>query len=278
MMGILYLCATPIGNMEDITLRCLKVLREVDIIAAEDTRRTSKLLNHYEIKNSLISYYEHNKKTKGEKIINILLEGKNVALVTDAGMPCISDPGEDLVKLSLENNIEVVAIPGASASLTALSVSGLATNRFVFEGFLAVKGKNRIKRLEEIAREKRTIILYEAPHRLLLTLKDLLKYLGNRSISISRELTKKFEETIRTNIKGAIDTFTDRDIKGEFVLVIEGKLNEDGIDNVYWESFDIEEHLIFLIHTGFSKKDAIAEVARLRNIPKKEVYKISIEI
>lgn len=277
-MGILYLCATPIGNMEDITLRCLKVLREVDIIAAEDTRRTSKLLNHYEIKNSLISYYEHNKKTKGEKIINILLEGKNVALVTDAGMPCISDPGEDLVKLSLENNIEVVAIPGASASLTALSVSGLATNRFVFEGFLAVKGKNRIKRLEEIAREKRTIILYEAPHRLLLTLKDLLKYLGNRSISISRELTKKFEETIRTNIKGAIDTFTDRDIKGEFVLVIEGKLNEDGIDNVYWESFDIEEHLIFLIHTGFSKKDAIAEVARLRNIPKKEVYKISIEI
>ena len=278
MMGILYLCATPIGNMEDITLRCLKVLREVDIIAAEDTRRTSKLLNHYEIKNSLISYYEHNKKTKGEKIISILLEGKNVALVTDAGMPCISDPGEDLVKLSLENNIEVVAIPGASASLTALSVSGLATNRFVFEGFLAVKGKNRIKRLEEIAREKRTIILYEAPHRLLLTLKDLLKYLGNRSISISRELTKKFEETIRTNIKGAIDTFTDRDIKGEFVLVIEGKLNEDGIDNVYWESFDIEEHLIFLIHTGFSKKDAIAEVARLRNIPKKEVYKISIEI
>ncbi|NLN48806.1 MAG: 16S rRNA (cytidine(1402)-2'-O)-methyltransferase [Clostridiales bacterium] len=278
MMGILYLCATPIGNMEDITLRCLKVLREVDIIAAEDTRRTSKLLNHYEIKNSLISYYEHNKKTKGEKIINILLEGKNVALVTDAGMPCISDPGEDLVKLSLENNIEVVAIPGASASLTALSVSGLATNRFVFEGFLAVKGKNRIKRLEEIAQEKRTIILYEAPHRLLLTLKDLLKYLGNRNISISRELTKKFEETIRTYIKGAIDTFTDRDIKGEFVLVIEGKLNEDGIDNVYWESFDIEEHLIFLIHTGFSKKDAIAEVARLRNIPKKEVYKISIEI
>ncbi len=277
-MGILYLCATPIGNMEDITLRCLKVLREVDIIAAEDTRRTSKLLNHYEIKNSLISYYEHNKKTKGEKIINILLEGKNVALVTDAGMPCISDPGEDLVKLSLENNIEVVAIPGASASLTALSVSGLATNRFVFEGFLAVKGKNRIKRLEEIAQEKRTIILYEAPHRLLLTLKDLLKYLGNRNISISRELTKKFEETIRTDIKGAIDTFTDRDIKGEFVLVIEGKLNEDGIDNVYWESFDIEEHLIFLIHTGFSKKDAIAEVARLRNIPKKEVYKISIEI
>lgn len=254
MMGILYLCATPIGNMEDITLRCLKVLREVDIIAAEDTRRTSKLLNHYEIKNSLISYYEHNKKTKGEKIINILLEGKNVALVTDAGMPCISDPGEDLVKLSLENNIEVVAIPGASASLTALSVSGLATNRFVFEGFLAVKGKNRIKRLEEIAQEKRTIILYEAPHRLLLTLKDLLKYLGNRNISISRELTKKFEETIRTDIKGAIDTFTDRDIKGEFVLVIEGKLNEDGIDNVYWESFDIEEHLIFLIHTGFSKK------------------------
>ena len=278
MMGILYLCATPIGNMEDITLRCLKVLREVDIIAAEDTRRTSKLLNHYEIKNSLISYYEHNKKTKGEKIINILLEGKNVALVTDAGMPCISDPGEDLVKLSLENNIEVVAIPGASASLTALSVSGLATNRFVFEGFLAVKGKNRIKRLEEIAWEKRTIILYEAPHRLLLTLKDLLKYLGNRNISISRELTKKFEETIRTDIKGAIDAFTERDIKGEFVLVIEGKLNEDGIDNVYWESFDIEEHLIFLIHTGFSKKDAIAEVARLRNIPKKEVYKISIEI
>ncbi len=277
-MGILYLCATPIGNLEDITLRCLKVLAEVDIIAAEDTRRTAKLLNHYEIKNSIISYYEHNKKTKGEKIVNILLEGKNVALVTDAGMPCISDPGEDLVKLCLKNHIEVIPIPGASASLTALSISGLDTNRFVFEGFLAGKGKNRIKRLKEIANEKRTIILYEAPHRLLLTLGDLLKYLGNRQISISRELTKKFEETIRMDIKDAIDLFTLREIKGEFVLIIEGKLDEDESENAYWKSFNIEEHLKFLIHTGLSKKDAVTQVAILRNIPKKEVYKISIDI
>ena len=277
-MGTLFLCATPIGNLEDITLRCLRVLSEVDMIAAEDTRRTSKLLNHYEIKNTLTSYYEHNKKTKGEKIVNLLLEGKNIALVTDAGMPCISDPGEDLVKLCLENGIKVIPIPGASASLTALSISGFATNRFVFEGFLSGKGKNRINRLEELIDEKRTIILYEAPHRLLLTLNDLYKYLGNRKISISRELTKKFEETIRADIKGAIEDFSGREIKGEFVLVIEGKLDGDESIKGYWSSFTVEEHIKFLIHTGLTKKDAVTEVSKLRNMPKKEVYKISIDI
>lgn len=277
-MGTLYLCATPIGNLEDITLRCLNILKEVDIIAAEDTRRTLKLLNHYDIKNTLTSYYEHNKKTKGEKIVSLLLEGKNVALVTDAGMPCISDPGEDLVKLCLENGIRIVPIPGATASLTALSVSGFSTNRFVFEGFLCGKGKNRVKRLEEIALEKRTIILYEAPHRLIKTLEDLEKYLGNRNIAISRELTKKFEETIRTDIKSAINEFKDRDIKGEFVLVVEGKLMEEDSEGDPWEALSIAEHIMLFIDKGYSKKEAVTEVAKLRNIPKKDVYKISIEI
>lgn len=278
-MGILYLCATPIGNLEDITLRCLKVLSEVDIIAAEDTRQTIKLLNHYEINNHMISYHEHNKKTKGEEIVNLLLEGRNIALVTDAGMPCISDPGEDLVKLCIKKGIEIIPIPGVSASLTALSISGLTTERFVFEGFLPKKGKDRTERLEDIANEKKTIILYEAPHRLLTTLKDLEKYLGNRNISISRELTKKFEETVRTDIKGAIEEFSKRDIKGEFVLIIEGKLIEDDdLNNSFWKSLSLEEHIKYFIDSGLSKKEAVKEVAKLRKIPKKEVYKIAIDI
>ncbi len=168
-MASLYICATPIGNLEDITLRCLKVLKEVDAIAAEDTRRTVKLLNHYNITNSLISYHEHNKKSKGEEIIDLLLKGKNIALVTDAGMPTISDPGEDLVKLCVKKGISIIAIPGATASLTALSISGLSTERFVFEGFLPRKGRERKIRLEDMAKEERTIILYEAPHRLITT-------------------------------------------------------------------------------------------------------------
>ncbi len=277
-MGVLYLCATPIGNLEDITFRCLKVLGEVDVIAAEDTRRTIKLLNHYEMSKPLTSYHEHNKKTKGEEIIALLSEGKKIALVSDAGMPCISDPGEDLVIQCIEKGIRIVPIPGATASLTALSISGFDTERFVFEGFLPRKGKEREERLNEIAGENKTIILYEAPHRLLKTLKDLEKYLGNRNISVSRELTKKFEETIRINLREAIEEFSQRDIKGEFVLVIEGKLNdEDDYDNV-WKVLGAEEHIRILMNSGLSKKEAVAEVARLRKIPKREVYKIAIEI
>ncbi len=280
MPGCLYICATPIGNMEDITLRCIRILKEADIIAAEDTRQTLKLLNRYDINKPMISYHEHNKRIKGQEIVELLSEGKTLALVSDAGMPCISDPGEDLVKLCIEKDIPIVPIPGASASLTALSISGLSTRRFAFEGFLPARGKERRKRLESLSKEEKTIILYEAPHRLLTTLKDLEKYLGNRNISISRELTKKFEETIRTNLKGAINEFGSRDIKGEFVLIIEGKSNGENTheEGNPWGNMTVKEHINMYMLKGFSKKEAIAEVAKIRNLPKKEVYKIAIEI
>lgn len=280
MQGCLYICATPIGNMEDITLRCIRILKEADIIAAEDTRQTGKLLKRYEINKPMISYHEHNKRIKGEEIIKLLLEGNNIALVSDAGMPCISDPGEDLVRLCIEKGVEIIPIPGASASITALSISGLSTRRFTFEGFLPAKGKARRERLERLAQEDNTIILYEAPHRLMTTLKDLEEYLGNRNVSISRELTKKFEETIRTDLKEAINEFGTRNIKGEFVLIIEGKVYEKknhGEENI-WETMTLEEHIKMLINKGLSKKEAITEVAKARNLPKKEVYKIAIEI
>lgn len=280
MFGRLYICATPIGNMEDITLRCIRTLKEVDMIAAEDTRRTIKLLNRYEINKPMISYHEHNKISKGKEILTLLQEGKNIALVSDAGMPCISDPGEDLVKLCVEKGIDIIPIPGASASFTALSISGLSTKYFTFEGFLPVKGKERRERLERLAQEEKTMILYEAPHRLLTTLKDLTKVLGNRNISISRELTKKFEETIRTDLKGAIDEFSTRNIKGEFVLVIEGKVYDRNMitEEAVWKTMAVEEHIKMYMDEGLSKKEAVAAVAKERNIPKKEVYKISIEI
>ena len=280
MFGSLYICATPIGNMEDITLRCIRTLKEVDIIAAEDTRRTIKLLNHYEINKPMISYHEHNKISKGKEILTLLQEGKNIALVSDAGMPCISDPGEDLVKLCAEKGINIIPIPGASASLTALSISGLSTQYFTFEGFLPVKGKERRERVERLAREEKTMILYEAPHRLLTTLRDLEKALGNRNISISRELTKKFEETIRTDLKGAINEFSIRNIKGEFVLIIEGKVYDRNMitEDSTWKTMAVEEHIKMYMNEGLSKKEAVAAVARVRNMPKKEVYKISIEI
>lgn len=280
MASCLYLLATPIGNLEDITLRCLRILREADIVAAEDTRQTAKLLNHYEIKKPMISYHEHNKKSKGEEIIDLLLEGKTVALVSDAGMPCISDPGEDLVRLCIEKGIEVISAPGPSASLTALSISGLSTSRFVFEGFLPVKGKDRRERLQRLSKEDRTIILYEAPHRLLSTLKDLREHMGNSKISISRELTKKFEETVRTDLEGAIEEFGSRNIKGEFVLIIEGKSAEaiKAEEGQVWESMSVKDHIIMHMEKGLSKKEAVALVAKERNMNKKEVYNISIEI
>jgi len=280
MSSCLYLVATPIGNLEDITLRALRILKEVDIIAAEDTRQTAKLLNHYDIKKPMISYHEHNKKSKGEEIIKLLMDGKTVALVSDAGMPSISDPGEDLVRLCIENSIEVIPIPGPSASLTALSISGLPTSRFVFVGFLPVKGKERNEILEKLANEEKTMILYEAPHRLMSTLKDLREYMGNRRISISRELTKKFEETIRCNLDEAIEEFSTRNIKGEFVLVLEGKSPEaiEEEKKQMWADVSIKEHIIMYMDKGLSKKEAIALVAKERGISKKEVYNIAIEI
>ena len=217
MAGILYLCATPIGNLEDISYRAVRILKEVDLIAAEDTRHTKKLLNHLNINTPLTSYHEHNKKTKGPVIIEKLKEGLNIALVTDAGTPGISDPGEDLVRFAYENNIKVVPIPGPS--ICGLIISGLSTNRFVFEGFLPTDNKERKERLDKLKKEDRTIILYEAPHRLLKTLESLYEVLGNRNISIIKELTKKFEEVYNCTISEGINYYKEYNAKGEFVLL-----------------------------------------------------------
>ena len=280
MPGRLYLCATPIGNLEDITLRCKRILEEVDLIAAEDTRQSIKLLNHLGIKKQMISYHEHNKHEKGEYLTKVLLGGQNVALVSDAGMPAISDPGEELVALCIEKGIEIVPIPGASASLTALIVSGLSTRRFCFEGFLPSNKKERRERLKGLAMETRTILLYEAPHRLIDTLEELLNSFGDRRMSASRELTKKFEETVRGNITSIIEYFLKKEIKGEFVLVINGLNEKELIDNETkkWDNITIEEHLKLYIKQGMDKKEAVRQVATDRKLPKKEIYKISCDI
>ncbi len=273
--GILYICPTPIGNLEDITLRTLRILKEVDLIAAEDTRHTIKLLNHYEIKKPLISYHEHNKVVKGDILIEKLKNGTNIALVTDAGMPGISDPGEDIIRLSIENRIKVIALPGATASITALVLSGLSTDKFVFEGFLPSKKKDRIKELERLKTEERTIILYEGPHRILALLEDMEEVLGNRQISISREMTKIYEETFRGTVNEALDKFMKEQPKGEFVLIIKGaEITKEGL----YENITIKEHIKYYMEEGCTKKEAIKKVAKLRNIPKNVVYKESIEI
>ncbi|NLY67973.1 MAG: 16S rRNA (cytidine(1402)-2'-O)-methyltransferase [Tissierellia bacterium] len=273
--GLLYICPTPIGNLEDITLRTLKVLEEVDLVAAEDTRRTLKLLNHYNIKKPLTSYHEHNKKTKGQILVEKLKEGAKIALVTDAGMPGISDPGEDIIKLCIEENIDIIALPGATAFTLALVLSGLKTDKFVFEGFLPSKNRDRIKELERLKGEERTIILYEAPHRMEALLQDILTILGNRNISISRELTKIHEETFRGTVSEAIDWFKDTGPKGEFVIVLEGGAAPD--EDPY-KDISVKEHLKKYIEEGMSKKDAVRRVAEERNMPKNKVYKESLDI
>jgi 16S rRNA (cytidine1402-2'-O)-methyltransferase len=280
MAGILYLCATPIGNLEDITLRCIRILGEVDIIAAEDTRQTIKLLNRYEIHKPLMSYHEHNKYEKGGEIVEHLKSGKNIALVSDAGMPAISDPGEELVRLCIDNDIEIIPLPGPSASLTALIVSGFSTVKFCFEGFLPTNKKEKRERLKKLSNETRTIIFYEAPHRLIETLTDIKEQLGDRRISVSREITKKFEETIRADISQVISIFKERTIKGEFVLVIEG-INEKELIDIElkkWDNITIEEHIKMYMGQGIDKKEAIKKVAEDRKLPKKEVYKIGCSI
>ncbi|MDD4503258.1 MAG: 16S rRNA (cytidine(1402)-2'-O)-methyltransferase [Clostridiaceae bacterium] len=280
MDGNLYLCATPIGNLEDITLRCIRILGEADIIAAEDTRHTIKLLNHFEIRKPLISYHEHNKLEKGREILEHLKSGKNIALVSDAGMPAISDPGEELVRLCIDNGIEIIPIPGPSASLTALIVSGLSTRRFCFEGFLPSNKKERKERLQKLSTEIRTIILYEAPHRLLDTLSDIMEQFGDRKISVSREITKKFEETVRADISEVINVFKERTVKGEFVLIIEG-INEKELIDIElkkWDNVSVEEHIKMYLQQGLDKKDAVKKVAEDRKLPKKEIYKIGCNI
>ncbi|HNU80110.1 MAG TPA: 16S rRNA (cytidine(1402)-2'-O)-methyltransferase [Bacillota bacterium] len=280
MTGTLYLCATPIGNLEDITLRCVRVLREADIIAAEDTRQAIKLLNHFQIRKPLISYHEHNKHEKGKEIVELLRSGKNIALVSDAGMPAISDPGEELVRLCIDSGIEIIPLPGPSASLTALIVSGLSTRRFCFEGFLPSNKKERKERLKKLSAETRTIIVYEAPHRLLDTLGEIMEYLGDRRISVSREITKKFEETVRGEISSVIGIFKERAVKGEFVLIIEGISEKELVDIELkkWDNVSVEEHIAMYLQQGADKKEAIKKVAEDRKLPKKEIYKIGCNL
>lgn len=274
--GTLFVCPTPIGNLEDITLRTLKILREADLIAAEDTRHTLKLLNHYEIKKPLTSYHEHNKREKGKYLIEKLLEGQNIALVSDAGMPGISDPGEDIVHLTIEEGINVVVLPGSTASITALVLSGLPTKKFVFEGFLPTNKNERTSELERLKYEGRTIIFYEAPHRILDLLNDIENILGNRKISISRELTKIYEETFRGTVKEAIKKFSEESIKGEFVVILEGA--EKAEETEIYEDISIKDHIKLYIEKGLAKKDAIKQVAKERNLPKKDVYKESLDL
>ncbi len=273
--GVLYLCATPIGNLEDITLRVLKVLREVDLVAAEDTRHTRKLFSHYGIHTALTSYHEHNRQAKGGYILEQLAGGKSVALVSDAGTPGISDPGEELVMAALEKGIQVTPLPGPSALLAALTVSGLSLSRFVFEGFLPTQNKERRQRLAKLACEPRTIVLYESPHRLSKTLGDLVDTLGDRRACTARELTKLHEDVRRGTLVQLQELFDSRSPRGEFVLVIEGC----SIKGEQAQSLDSsltlspEEYVHLLQKEGVPPSKAIKIVARLRNIPRRELYK-----
>ena len=272
--GCLYLCATPIGNLEDITLRGLRILREADYIAAEDTRHTLKLLNHYDISKPLISYHEHNRREKGPHIISLVQQGYQVALVSDAGMPGISDPGADLVQLAYEAGAAVTVAPGPSAALSALVLSSLSTQRFVFEGFLPRVKKQRQQRIRMLATEERTVIIYEAPHRLTSLLQDMLTELGDRKVSIVRELTKIHEEVLLMSLQKAVDYYQDRNPKGEFVVVLEGVEKESGQKD--FSQISIEDHLKEYLETGLNKKQAVKQVAKDRGIPKSQVYPFSI--
>lgn len=277
MAGKLYICPTPIGNLEDITYRTLRVLNEVDLIAAEDTRHSLQLLNHFDISKPLTSYHEHNKDSKGSYLITKLLDGENIALISDAGMPGISDPGQDIIAEAIENNIDIEVLPGATAFVTALVGSGMDTHKFVFEGFLDRDKKLRRKRLEEIKNEKRTIIFYESPHRLKDTLKDMLKYLGNRKIAVNRELTKKYQEIIREDIETVIEIFNNRDVKGEFVLIVEGFSGE--VEEIgKYDELNEREYVIQLMEEGINKKDAIKIVCKDRKLKKDIVYKQVLDL
>lgn len=274
MAGKLYLCATPIGNLEDITMRVLKTLREVDLIAAEDTRNSIRLLNHFEIKTPLTSYHEYNKIEKAYQLVEKMREGQNIALITDAGTPGISDPGEELVRICFEEGIEVTSLPGPAACITALTMSGLKTRRFAFEAFLPRDKKERAEVLKEMERDTRTLIVYEAPHHLQKTLKELLNALGERRITICRELTKKFEEKRRTTLSEAIEYYENQEPRGEFVLVIEGKSRDEirQAEKKAWEDITIEEHMAIYESQGMDKKSAMKAVAKDRGVSKRDIY------
>lgn len=279
-IGKLYLVPTPIGNLKDITLRALEVLESVDIIAAEDTRQTLKLLNHFNIKKTLISYHKHNEQAKSEEIISRLKEGNNIAIVTDAGTPGISDPGAVIASKCIEENIDFDVLPGATAITTALVYSGLDTTRFLFRGFIPRETKDRKILIEEVRDVKESIIFYESPHRLLSTLSLLSETLGNRKIAACRELTKLHEEIIRGDILEVIEHFKEKGIKGEFVLVVQGKQKEEIEEEKKkeWENITIEEHIIKIIEDGITKKEAIKIVAKERGLAKSDVYKHSLNI
>ena len=274
MQGKLYLCATPIGNLEDITYRVLRTLKEVDLIAAEDTRNSIKLLNHFDIHTPMTSYHEYNKIEKAEVLIRKMQEGTNIALITDAGTPGISDPGEDLVRMCYEAGIEVTSLPGPAACITALTLSGLPTRRFCFEAFLPSDKKDRQAVLAELVNETRTIIMYEAPHRLVKTLNELLETLGNRKMTLCRELTKKHETAFASTIEDILKFYETQEPKGECVLVIEGKSRAELVaeERSKWEEMSIEEHMEVYLSKGMDKKEAMKAVAKDRGVSKRDIY------
>jgi len=276
MAGKLYLCATPIGNLEDITFRVVRTLKEADVIAAEDTRNSIKLLNHFEIKTPLTSYHEFNKYDKAKVLVNRMLGGENIALITDAGTPGISDPGEELVRQCYEVGVEVTSLPGAAACVTALTLSGLSTRRFAFEAFLPADKKEKAAILEELKSETRTIIIYEAPHRLKKTIAELLSVLGNRKLTAVKELTKLHENVFLTTFEEALDYYEENEPRGEFVLVIEGRKIEElkKEKEASFQEMDINEHMKLYLDKGMDKKEAMKAVAVDRGIPKREVYKM----
>lgn len=274
MAGTLYLCATPIGNLEDMTFRAVRILRETDLIAAEDTRNSVKLLNHFEIQTPMTSYHEYNKYDKGRKLVEKLLEGKNIALITDAGTPGISDPGEELVRMCHEAGITVTAAPGAAACITALTISGLPTRRFAFEAFLPADKKEREAVLETLEKEQRTIVLYEAPHRLVKTLKLLAGRLGERQVSVCRELTKRHETVYRALLPEAAAYYEKNAPKGECVVVIQGlsRAEIEREEKAKWADMSIEEHMELYLSQGLDKKEAMKRTAKDRGVQKREIY------
>lgn len=274
MSGTLYLCATPIGNLGDVSARCIEILKSVDTVAAEDTRRTVQLLNYFEISKPLTSYHEHNKREKGEYLIGLLKDGKDIALVSDAGTPAISDPGEDMVRLCIENDITVTSIPGPVAAVNALILSGISPRRFAFEGFLSVNKRHRTEHLESLKNDTHTLIFYEAPHKLRDTLKDMCRVFGGeRRIALARELTKIHEEILRMTISEAVEYYSETNPRGEYVLIVAGADKDSAEpEDSWWSGLDIKSHVEEYINRGMDSKEAVKTAAKDRNIPKREAY------
>ncbi len=277
--GTLYLCATPIGNLEDMTFRAVRVLKEADLIAAEDTRNSIRLLNHFDIHTPMTSYHEYNRIEKGHHLVSLLLEGKNIALITDAGTPGISDPGEDLVRMCRDAGIPVTSVPGACACVNALIISGRPTRRFCFEAFLPADKKDRRRVLREIQEETRTTVIYEAPHRLRKTLQELLEVLGDRRLSICRELTKKFETVMETTLEDAVRFYGEQEPRGEYVLVLEGRSHAsiDEEERSRFENMSVQEHVEMYEEQGLNRKDAMKQAAKDRGVSKRDIYRSLLE-